>query len=314
MANDEQNYCGDCGAAFFQKFERSISRKCNDCGNLGYFDAIDKNYPSCFQSTGGYHISMPPLSLDPSSVGRKTKLFRPGLKMLIDGIFVGESIADPTQYSAYASKLEKEIDTKLQSFDCLQGIDLNITSQVDSALNILDVEGLKVSLFELLQSIHLNRCLQATKDGNVADAAFHAHKSSIYKIKSVLEDEHLNEILWLGHRCYVDLKLNEESDEAIAREKLLIHGAKETIKNIDDSLLFSLFKDSAPISQRLNLEGIRDETLKSLVEYEIQKRDSDKKESHNQKELSIKSSERWAKWVFGMSGLLIGLGLKSGVF
>jgi hypothetical protein len=311
MADDEKNYCGDCGAAFFQKFERSISRKCTDCHKIGFFDATDKNYPSCFQSTGGYHITIPSISLDPISGGRKTKLFRPGLKMLIEGVFLGETITDPTQYSPYASKLEKEIDTKLMSFDCLQGIDLNNISQVDSAFEILSSEGLKGNLFELMQSIHLNYCQRAIKDGNAVDAAFHAHNSSIYKIKSVLEDEHLGEILWLGHRCYRDLKLNKESDEAIAREKLLINGVKETINSIDDSLLFSLFKDSAPISQRLNLEGIRDEVLKSLVEYEIHKRESDKKDSHSQKELSIKSAEMWAKWVFGFFGILIGLGLKS---
>jgi hypothetical protein len=310
LTDEEQSYCGDCGAAFFQKFERSIGRKCNECDKLGFFDAIDKDYPSCFQSTGSYHITIPPLSLDPTSGGQKNKLFRPGLKMLIEGVFIGESITDVTQYSAYASKLENDIDTKLMSFDCLQGVDLNNTSEVESACHILNAEGLKGSLFELIQSINLNNCLKAIKEGNAEDAAFHAHNSSVFRIKSVLEDEHLSEILWLGHRCYDDLKLNEEADEAIVREKLLIHGATETIKNIDAALLFSLSKDSAPISQRLNLSGIRDEILKSLIEYEIQERHSKKRESFSQQELSIKSSERWAKWLAGIFGIAFGYILK----
>jgi hypothetical protein len=313
LIDEEQSYCGDCGAAFFQKFERSISRKCNTCKKQGFFNATDKDYPSCFQPTGSYHITIPPLSLDPNSGGQKSKLFRPGLKMLIEGTFIRESIKDAAQYGTYASQLENDIDTKLMNFDCLQGVDLNNPSQVESAYNILNTEGLKGSLFELIQSIHLNGCLNAIKDGNAEDAAFYAHNSIVYRIKSVLEDEHLSEILWLGHLCYVDLKHNVEADEAIAREKLLIHGATETIKNIDDALLFTLSKDSAPISQRLDISGIRDEILKSLIEFQIQDRASKKRNSLSKQDLSIRSSERWAKWftgIAGIAGIVLGYFLK----
>ncbi|MDL1989048.1 MAG: hypothetical protein LWX08_15690, partial [Deltaproteobacteria bacterium] len=130
-------------------------------------------------------------------------------------------------------------------------------------------------------------------------AAYTAHQAALFKEYSLFEHHHLKEIIWLGYGCYVDLSKNEDITEQAAKEQRLIKSAIPKIRNFDSEYLYALVNDGSNIRSRLSISGIEENTLKALLEHELDRREKDREESLKKEEIKIKKTANSIKlWGF----------------
>ena len=145
----------------------------------------------------------------------------------------------------------------------------------------------------------MRECYTAIQDGDALRAAYAAHHAGLLKAYSLLELHDLKEIIWLGYSCYVDLAKNEGITEQAAKEKKLVIGAIAKIRGHDVEYLFALANDGHDISPRISVSGISENTLRALVQHELQRREQDREENLAREDIKIKKRANSIKlWGF----------------
>ena len=263
MSSDEtceRNFCSDCGFSLHKIGTFCSSRLCTDCGKEIFYVRPGENGGVEIEKGEKFHITGLTISLDPKEGGI---FYRPGFESFIREMFVGSNVTKENIVSEYKKK-ERELDDEIVSLDCVKHCDINTDEGFKEAIGILDKEGLDYYKYRLLRSSALRVCYTSIETGDALEAAFSSYKAEVFKELSILESEHIKEILWLGYCCYVDLCKNEESD------------------------FNTMANDGLSISSRLKIQGVNDSTLKPLLEFELERRKNDREEYYKEKEISLK--------------------------
>ncbi len=163
----------------------------------------------------------------------------------------------------------------------------------------MESQGLSEYRFNLFRSCLLRECYSAIEEGDALRAAYAAHQADIFKEYSLIEHHHLKEIIWLGYGCYADLTKNEGMTEQSAKERKLIKGTIEKIRTFDTEYLYALAKDGSDVASRLTISGVSENTLRALIDHELERREKDREENIKKEEIKIKKAANSIKlWGF----------------
>lgn len=281
----QPRFCQDCGLSLVMLDTWCTSRTCENCGKEAFFVRRGEDGGIRVEKGEKFHIPQITLSLDPATGGQ---FMRFGLEGFIKQLFLGQKIESKEKVIERFKELEERIDAELRGLDCISHCDLESDAGVEEAAGILEKQGLNEYRFNLFRSGLLRRCYTAIEEGDALDAVYSAYQADIFKEYSLLEHHHLKEIIWLGYGCYVDIVKNEGLTEPAAREKKLIKGATNKIRNLGSEFLYALAKNGSEIAPRLTLSGLSEETLKALVGHELEKRERDRQELLAKEEMKIK--------------------------
>lgn len=277
-------YCSDCGQSLVKLDTWCTSRPCTDCGKEIFFIRQNEDGGIRIEDGEKFHIPKITLSLDPNDSGR---FFRPGFEPFLKQIFLEKEIKASEIIERF-KEIETSIDAELNKLDCIQHCDLETNKGVEEAAKILETEGMTTYWHKLARSSNLRHCYEAIKMNDTLTAVHSCHKASIYKEFSILENEHLKEILWLGYNCYYDLIKNQGSTPESIKEQRLIKSALPKIKSLNNELIFTLVNDGQQIGSRIGINGISEDSLKSLLEYELEKRETNRESEFKEREINIK--------------------------
>lgn len=187
----------------------------------------------------------------------------------------------------------------MNGLDCIQHCDLETNEEVEEAAKILEQEGLTTYWYNLARSSSLRHCYEAIENGNALIAASCAHRASVFKEFSLLEDEHLKEILWHGYNCYIDLARNQGATQYSVKEQRLIKVISPKIRGLTNDLIYTFVNDGLAIGTRMGVNGISEETLKALLTYELEEREKDREDEFKEREIKIKENRNKIKlWGF----------------
>jgi len=242
-----------------------------------------------------FHIPQITMSLNPNDGMR---FFRPGFESFLKQIFLEKKLED-NQVVERFKELEISIDSELNGLDCIQHCNLESNEGAEEAANILEKEGLTTYWYNLARSSSLRHCYDAIEKGDALTAAHCAHRASIFKEFSLLEDEHLKEILWQGYNCYFDLVKNQGATQESIKEQRLINAVSPKIKALTNNLIYTFVNDGLTIGSRIGVNGISEETLKSLLAHELEEREKNRESEFKEREIRIKESGNKMKlWGF----------------
>jgi hypothetical protein len=244
------------------------------------------------------------MSLNPSD---NSRFFRPGLEFFLKQIFLEKNVQDDELVERF-KELEVNIDAELNGLDCIQHCDLETNEGVEEATNILQQEGLTTYWYSLARSSSLRHCYEAIESGNALIAASCAHRASIFKEFSLLEDEHLKEILWQGYNCYFDLAKSQGATQDSIKEQRLIKVISPKIKVLTNDLIYTFVNDGLAIGIRIGVNGVSEETLKALLKHELEEREKDREDEFREREINIKENGNRTKlWgtLFTLANALI---------
>ena len=297
-------YCSDCGQSLIKLDTWCTSSHCTDCGKEIFYICQNDDGGVRVEDGEKFHIPEITLSLDPNGQGR---FFRPGLESFLKHIFLEKELKSDEIIERY-KELEVNIDTELNNLDCIQHCDLEKDKDVEEAAKILEREGMTTYWYNLARSSNLRRCYEAIKSNDALTAVYSCHKASIYKEFSLLDNEHLKEIIWLGYNCYYDLTINQDSTPESIKEQRLIKAAIPKIKSLNNELIYTLVNDNLKIGPRIGINGISEDSLKSLLEYELDERDKNRETEFKEREFKIQESGNKIKlwgFLFTLSNALI---------
>lgn len=295
IGGQKPRFCSDCGQSLVKLDSWCTSKPCSDCGKEVFFIRIAENGGIRIEEGEKFHFPQITMSLNPNDGGR---FFRPGLESFLKQIFLEKQIKDEELIERF-KELEANIDRELNGLDCIQHCDLETNEGVEEAEKILEQEGLTTYWHNLARSSSLRHCYEAIENGDALTAASSAHRASIFKEFSLLEDEHLKEILWLGYNCYFDLVKNLSSTQESVKEQRLIKAVLPKIKAITSDLIYTFVNDGLAIAPRIGVNGISDETLKSLLTHELDEREKDRETEFKEREIKIKEDGNRIKlWGF----------------
>lgn len=278
-------FCQDCGSSLVKLDTWCTSRACEDCGKEVFFVRHGEDGGIHIEKGDKFHVPQIQLSLDPASGGQFSRY---GLEGFLKQLFLGLKINSKEDLVEALKELETQIDAELLNLDCINHCDLENSDEVGEAIKILDSHGLQNYKFNLLRSVALRRCYTAIEEGDALEAVFCSHHSNIFKEYSLLENDHLKEIIWLGYSCYVDLTKNESMSAQAVKENKLINKAVQKIHGFKTEYLYALVNDDNEIAPRLTLSGIPESTLKALVSHELESRGKDRDERLTREEIEIK--------------------------
>jgi hypothetical protein len=289
-------FCQDCGLSLVRLQTFCSSRICDECGKEVFFIRRGEDGGVRIEKGEKFHVPQLTLSLNPASGGQFSRY---GLEGFIKQLFLEKKISSKEELIDTFKEAEKQLDNELNALECISHSDLENEAHVEEASRILQSEGLNEYTYNLFRSSLLRKCYSAIENGDALTAAYAAHQANIFKEFSLLEHHHLKEIIWLGYVCYVDITKNEGMTEQAAKEKKLIKGAITKIRNFDTEYLFALANDGSAIAPRLTLSGVSENTLKSLIEHELDRRDKDREEKLKKEEIKIKKEANSIKlWGF----------------
>lgn len=297
-------FCSDCGMALAKLDVVCTSKDCEVCGKKIYYTRSAKDGGIYVEK--GEKLHMPPMefSLDPNTGGT---FFRSGYEGHLRRLFLEEKI-HPDELVKRLKEQEIAIDKELNSLECIEHCDLNSDKGVEEAARILESHGLMTHWYNLARSGLLRECYEAIECNETLIAVHSCHMANIMKEFSLLEDEHLKEILWLGYLTYIDLKRNEGMTVESAKEQQLIKSTSEKIKSLSNEVLFPLINDGLEVANRLSISGINEKTLKSLLEHEYNSRQIVQQSSIKERELKLQETANKIKlwgFIFTLANALI---------
>ncbi len=302
MSNKQEppRFCSNCGLSLVKLDTWCSSRNCHDCGKEIFFVRRGEDGGVRVEQGESFHIPQITLSLDPNAGGQ---FFKYGLEAFLKQMFLGQKIdSDDNLVSSY-KEIESTIDGELATLDCISHCDLETEEGAFQATEILEAEGLHEYKYNLFRSCFLRQCYSSLEEGNAVHAVYAAHQAALFKEYSLLENHHLKEIIWLGYRCYVDICKNENMTDKAAKEKILVKNTQSKIKNLDNEYLYALVNDGNNIGVRLSLSGIEENTLKALLEHELNQRKEDRENLLKMEEINVNKRANNIKIWLGISTL-----------
>lgn len=293
---NKPKFCSECGLSLVKLDTWCSSRNCDSCGKKVFY--IRPGQDGGIKVEKGEQIHIPELtfSLDPKTGGQFSRY---GLEGFIKQLFIGRRIQNKEEFIEVFKETESSLDLELKNLDCISHCDLETKNGVSEAIKILNSEGLHEYELNLIKSGVLRECYEAIESGDTLRAAYTAHQSCLFGNLSMLENNHLKKIIWLGYQCYVDLCKNEEMSDRSAREQRLIKKVLSKIKALETELLYIYVNDGSDIAPRMSLSGIEESTLKALLGHELESREIDRDEALKNEEIEIKKmSNRIKVWGF----------------
>lgn len=288
-------FCSECGMSLINPGVACTSRNCAECGREIYYVRPGEDGGIKVEKGERFHIPPISLSLDPST---QTHFFRPGLEAFLKQLYL-EKKFQPEEIVDRFKEIESAIDKELKGLDCIQHCDLETTEGVEEATRILESEGLMTYWYNLLRSSCLRKSYEAIEANDIVKAVHSCHLANIFKEYSLLEDEHLKEILWIGYLTYTDLARNQDATIESAKEIRLVKAIGPNIKSIDSGVAYSLVNDGLDIGKRIGVTGIAEQTLRSLLEHELNQRSKNDDLKLKEREIRVQEMSNKIKlWGF----------------
>lgn len=268
--NETQNhrFCSECGMLLTNPGVTCTSRNCEECGREIFYVRPGEDGGIKVEKGERFHTGPISFSLDPRT---NTRFNRPALEDFLKQLYL-EKKFQPEDIVDRFKEIELAIDKELNGLDCINHCDLETTEGVEEAAKILESEGLMTYRYNLARSSCLRGSYEAIEANDIVKAVHSCHLANIFKEYSLLEDEHLKEILWIGYLTYCDLAKNQDATIESAKEIRLVKSISQKIKAIEGNVAYSLVNDDLEIGKRIGVTGIAERTLKSLLEHELNER------------------------------------------
>lgn len=305
----DENFCSKCGISLVPLEKPYLSRKCGECEKIGYY--IRYSEGGGIKIEDGESFTIPgkffQLSLDPSSNG---KLFRTGLPIYLEKLFIGEHPKDENEIVEYAIK-EKEVATEiLEKSQFLQDYNLNNEQDCKKAYKEIEKKQFSREWHATTMGTFSTVVQEAINEENAKKAAWAGYMLGTTRSLTLVTEKTFENTLWRGYLA------NQVVYEA-ATAAMQTPGEAEAIKKLeslfrklDEATLHAWVESNLPIGPRIGVQQLPEEILLPLAKWHLASLQKEKEElAHNKKEQRA-DKELKIKWLtLGISAASVLFGL-----
>ena len=128
----------------------------------------------------------------------KVRLYRPGLDMLAENLFVDGLCGNEETFDEYAARLERQMDHIVNAFPPLSGLDINNEQDNETILNIIQNHRTTREFWAYWTGQFLAIARVARAERNVQRAAWATACAERCRGMMLFKEE-LEEVVWMGH-------------------------------------------------------------------------------------------------------------------
>ena len=304
----QPRFCDRCGLSLIPLDRPHVIRPCPECGKSVHTVEVGEGGTG-IKIRAGDRFVIPAgflkVSLDPT-VG--TKLFRPGLRFLLKGLFYAGQPKDAQALSGLIEHYRNAADTTLKASPLLQGLDIDSEADSKEVWDRVSKDKDSREWFAALMGTFAGILEDALKEGDLEKAAWAAyHAATAHSMVTVLEPV-FEQTLWRG---YLANQVVYETAVAAAKtpaEAEALRLLQPRFESLDEATLHTWVNDGRPIGLRLGVSQIPEATLKALAQFHLasfarrrEQQEHDANERSERKELRVK----WAGWGVAAATLLL---------
>lgn len=266
--NVTENYCPKCGKSCVPLDVPYLSKDCGDCGRTIHFV---RNAPEGGISVeAGERLTIPggfmTFSLDPASRG---KLFRPGLKFLLDQMFMGVHPMGPEDIVEFARELDKTSDEYLAKCEKLIGFDLSTEVDTFKAIKALEEDKGSRDWHMLMQSLFSAALIEAVKNSDTGRAAWAGYMLGCARGLTIVTEPIFEQTLWRGYLAGQVVYEAAVAASSTPAEAEAVRKLQPLFQNLDEATLHAWVESRLPIGPRIGIKSLPESLIAALAKFQL---------------------------------------------
>jgi hypothetical protein len=234
------------------------------------------------------------LSLDPAS---GSKLFRPGVAILVKQLMLSGSPSEPANVSDLFSSYQKEVETILKISELTRDIDLGSESAGETLAARLTGKETTREWWALLVGASCEAALDALAKGSIEEFGWAIHRATAAHAMTVVAERVFEETLWQG---YLANQVVHEATTAAAQtpgEAEAIKRLRPLFERLDEDTLHVWVTSGLAIGPRLGVSSLPEEVLLALARRYLERFEMKRQEEKAAREERRASRDLLIKWL-----------------
>lgn len=266
--NVAENFCPKCGKSCVPLEVPYLSKDCGDCGRTVHF--VRSAPEGGISVEAGERLTIPAgfmtISLDPASRG---KLFRPGLKFLLDQMFMGAHPKGSEDIVEFARELERASDEYLSKCEKLAGLDLSIEVDAAKAIKVLEEDKGTRDWHMLMQGLFSAALIEAVKNSDASRAAWAGYMLGSVRGLTIVTEPIFEQTLWRGYLAGQVVYEAAVAASSTPAEAEAIRKLQPLFQNLDEATLHAWVESGLPIGPRIGVKSLPERLMVALAKFQL---------------------------------------------
>lgn len=297
METPAERYCSQCGLSVVPLDKPHVARICRTCGRdtfvqeLGPDGGIEIRKGDRFTIPAGW-LS---ISLDPSSRG---KLFRPGLRLLLKGMFAGDLPTQSAEISRVLDGYCKLADEVLEKSDLLKDLDLETEAGGSAAYERLESEHRDSrEWFALLLGSFAQLATKAITDADAEAAALWSRNAASAHAATMALEPVFEQTVWRGYLTNTVVYEAVAATAQTVAEQEAIRALEPLFRSLDEPTLHAWVESDADLGPRLGIKSLPEPVLKALAKFHLAQFTRRREEEAAERQAAKDAKEFKIKWL-----------------
>lgn len=265
---EQDRFCPKCGKSCVPLNVPYLSKECGECGRTIHF--LRQAPEGGIAVEAGERLSIPAgfitFSLDPASRG---KLFRPGLKFLLDQLFMGAHPNDAEAIVAFAQELDKGSDAYLAKCEKLLGLDLSKEVDAGKAIKVLEEDKVSRDWHMLMQGIFSAALLESVEKNDPGRAAWTGYMLGTVRGLTIVTEPVFEQTLWRGYLAGQVVYEAAVAASSTPAEAEAIRKLQPLFQKIDEATLHAWVESGLPIGPRIGVKSLPESLIAALAKFQL---------------------------------------------
>jgi ribosomal protein S27AE len=266
--NVAENFCPKCGRSCVPLEVPHLSRACGECGRTVHF--VRHAVEGGIAVGAGERLSIPAgfitFSLDPASRG---KLFRPGLKFLLDQMFLGDHPKGPEDIVEFARALDKASDEYLARCEKLSGLDLSLEADTAKAMKALEEDKGSRDWHMLMQGLFSAALIESVNSSDCGRAAWAGYMLGSVRGLTIVTEPIFEQTLWRGYLAGQVVYEAAVAASSTPAEAEAIRKLQPLFQKVDEATLHAWVESGLPIGPRIGIKSLPESLIAALAKFQL---------------------------------------------
>ena len=274
-----------------------VERTCNACGRDTFVQEPGADGGLAIRKGDRFTIpaSWLSISLDPSSRG---KLFRPGLRYLLNGMFAGDLPTESGEISRILDGYCKLADEILEKSPLLKDLDLETEAGGAAAYEKLKSEHRDSrEWFAILLGSFAQLAIKAIADADVESAALWSRNAASAHAATMALEPVFEETVWRGYLTNTVVYEAVAATAQTVAEQEAIRALEPLFLRLDEPTLHAWVESDADLSPRLGIKSLPEPVLKALAKFHLAQFERRREDEATARQVAKDAKEIRIKWL-----------------
>lgn len=307
MTTEADRFCSQCGRSRVPLNVPHVSARCADCGETSYYVRTGPGGRG-IKIEDGERITIPlrglEVSLDPAS---RLTLFRGGIPFLLRAHFLAGYPKGPEDLREFIDRTEGEADAILKGSPDLQGLDLSLEADSDTAIKRLENRKTSREWHGMVMGSMAHAATDAISAGDALKAAWAGYMLGTARGLTIVTEPTFEQTLWRGYLASMAVYGAAAAAAQTPAQAEAIKKLEPLFRGVGEVTLYTWVESKQPIGPLIGVKDLPEETLGALAKWHLASFQRERDEAKHRAAEARAHLELRLKWLgFGvtLTGLL----------